>query len=122
MLCVTPEWMTERRDAAMERGSHKSPSEYQDFLEVEMTDVVKKGYWVVLPYNLVRDHPNLRAAGVLPQRDRRPRPIVDYSDSGVNPEALCSRRSNAIRWGTGATLGQDTSRRPGSETGLHVKK
>jgi hypothetical protein len=51
-----------------------------------MADYIEKGFWVVLPYHLVKDLPNLRLSpiGVVPQRNRRPRPIVDYTFFGVN--------------------------------------
>ena len=70
----------------MERGSHKSATEYREFLEEEMVDMVNKQYWVVLPYRQVRELENLRISplGVVPQRDRRPRIIVNYSFSGLN--------------------------------------
>jgi hypothetical protein len=48
--------------------------------------MVDAGQWLVLPYQHVRDLPKLRLApmGVIPQRDRRGRPIVDYTFNGVN--------------------------------------
>jgi hypothetical protein len=46
------------------------------------------GYWVVLPYTSVRHFDNLRLApaGVISQRDRRPRPIMDYTFYGTNQQ------------------------------------
>jgi hypothetical protein len=51
-----------------------------------MADMVEKGFWAVVPYTQVRHLPNLRLSpiGVVPQRDRRPRTIVDYTFSDVN--------------------------------------
>jgi hypothetical protein len=85
----------------MARGSHKSATEYIDFLNEEMTDMVNKQYWVVLPYKHVRHLPNLRISplGVVPQRNRRPRTIVDYTFSGVNPEAKRLAHREAMQYG-----------------------
>jgi hypothetical protein len=74
----------------MERGPHKPAHDYQDFLREEMADFVKKGFWMVLPYDKVKHVKNLRVSppGVVPQNKRRPRTIVDYSFSGVNQETI----------------------------------
>ena len=73
----------------MQRGPHPSTRPYLHFLESDMADMITKGYWVVLPYDLVKDIPNLRISpmGAVPQRERQPRTIVDYSFSGINQEA-----------------------------------
>jgi hypothetical protein len=44
------------------------------------------GYWIMLPYSSVRHYPNLKLApvGVVPQRNRQPRPIMDYTYNYVN--------------------------------------
>jgi len=84
---TTPPWSVAQLDAAVCRGSHSSATtEHRTFLEKEMGDMVHQGYWAVLPYTSVRDLPNLKIspAGVVPQRDRRPRPIIDYTWSGIN--------------------------------------
>jgi hypothetical protein len=53
-----------------------------------------------LPYQTVRKLPNLRisSTGVVPQRDRRPRPIVDYTFSNVNAATL-SQAPDSIQFG-----------------------
>lgn len=86
----TKAWNKDRVDAALQRGSHRSCLEYLDFLEEEFTDMMRKGQWVVLPYEDVKDLPNLRLSppGVVPQRERRPRWIVDYSFYDINEETL----------------------------------
>ncbi|KAK1732369.1 hypothetical protein QTG54_016948 [Skeletonema marinoi] len=57
--------------------------------------------WVVLPVSAVKDLPGLRISppGVIPQRDRRPRWIVDYSFSGVNAETLPLAAIEAMQFG-----------------------
>ena len=66
-----------------------------------MADMICKGYWVVLPYHLVRHLPNLRISpmGALPQRERRPHIIVDYSFSNVNQEADKGAPPEAMQFG-----------------------
>jgi hypothetical protein len=53
-------------------------------------DFCAKGFWMLLPYDDMRDLPGLRLSpiGVVPQRDWRPRVIVDYTFFGLNDETL----------------------------------
>lgn len=101
MVLTTAPWDLDRRDAAMARGSHASTAEHHAFLRVEMADMVNKGFWVVLPYALVRTLPGLRLSpiGIVPQRDRRPRTIVDYTFSFVNQETLRLAPREAMQFG-----------------------
>ncbi len=66
-----------------------------------MTDFVNKGYWIVLPYQQVRNLPNLRLSplGVVPQRERRPRLIVDYTFSEVNQDTERVAHREAMQFG-----------------------
>jgi hypothetical protein len=66
-----------------------------------MYDYVRMGYWLVLPYSAIRGHPLLKIApsGVVPQRDRRPRPIMDYSFNRVNQTSLDIAPTNAMQFG-----------------------
>jgi hypothetical protein len=59
---------------------------HAQFLIEDMFDYVQMGYWAVLPYQAVRHIPELRLSpsGVVPQKERRPRPIMDYSFYGLN--------------------------------------
>ncbi|KAL3816142.1 hypothetical protein ACHAXA_001629 [Cyclostephanos tholiformis] len=86
----TPPWTRHQLQRALSRGPHKSAHEYQDYLAEEFVDMINKGQWVVLPFSSVRHLPGLRISppGVIPQRDRRPRWIVDYSWWDVNADTL----------------------------------
>jgi hypothetical protein len=86
VITSTAPWSKSRIDRALRRGCHKSALEHGEFLRQEMAEMIKSGHWLVLPARSVRDLPNLRLApiGVVPQRDRRPRTIVDYSYYGTN--------------------------------------
>ena len=83
-------WTVARTDAAVAINGYASTLRFQGFLEQEMVDMIKQGFWVALPYEKVRHLKDLRLsqAGVIPQRDRRPRTIVDYRRSGVNDSTI----------------------------------
>ena len=71
---------------AAKRGCHKSARDHTEFVCDELADFCRQGYWTVLPFAAVQSWPSLRLSplGVVPQRDRRPRLIVDYTFWGVN--------------------------------------
>ena len=97
----TPPWSRQRVDAALKRGPHKSCMEYIDFLEEEFVDMINKGQWVILPASVACKLRQLRLSppGVVPQRDRRPRWICDYTWSGVNPETINLVPREAMQFG-----------------------
>ena len=66
-----------------------------------MFDYINMGYWTVLPYQAVRHLPTLRLApaGVVPQRERRPRPIIDYSYYGTNAASVPIAPLHAMQFG-----------------------
>ena len=82
----TTEWSLTERDAALHRGPHQSTCGKESFVRDEFADMVVAGHWLVLPYELVRSLSSLRLSptGVVPQKARRDRIIVDYTFSGVN--------------------------------------
>mmetsp|Transcript_6727 Transcript_6727/g.10939 ORF Transcript_6727/g.10939 Transcript_6727/m.10939 type:complete len:171 (+) Transcript_6727:1933-2445(+) len=63
--------------------------------------MIKKGQWVILPASVALKLPGLRVSppGVVPQRDRRPRWICDYSWSLVNDETIKLAPRDAIQFG-----------------------
>ena len=71
------------------------------FLRDELADMVEAGHWLVLPYSAVRHAIDLRISplGVVPQRDRRPRPIVDYTLSGVNEATVKLAPRESMQFG-----------------------
>ncbi len=87
---ATP-WTLQQKDDVFARGPRVSANRlFRNFLHADMLDYVRKGFWVVLPYSVVRHLPHLKLApsGVVPQRERRPRPIMDYTFTGVNTHSL----------------------------------
>ncbi|KAL3817629.1 hypothetical protein ACHAXA_011717 [Cyclostephanos tholiformis] len=74
---------------------------YLDYLEEEFVDMINKGHWIVLPYSTVSHLPGLCISppGVIPQRDRRPRWIVDYSWWDVNNDTLTLTAMESMQFG-----------------------
>ena len=81
-------WTNEWLDSAIQGGPHKSVYDYTSFLREEFPDMIPKGQWTVLPYSSIKNLPGLRLSppGCVPQRDRRPRWICDYTFHGVNDD------------------------------------
>lgn len=98
---TTPSWTPSRLQGVMQRGPHKSAYEHVDFLRNEMVDMIDKDIWVVLPYDIVKTLPDLRLSpiGVVPQHERRPRTIVDYSYFGVNNDTADTAPVEAMQFG-----------------------
>ena len=94
-------WSQSKRAQAIHRGPHKSARDYRAFLRQEFTDMINKGHWTVLPADLLASEPALRLSplGVVPQRDRRPRTICDYTFYGVNEDTLGLAPQEAMQFG-----------------------
>jgi hypothetical protein len=91
LLSSTPPWDPTLKTTAFRCGPHPSASrQYADFLLLDMYDYVRMGFWVVLPFSAIRNHPYLKLApaGVVPQCDRCPRPIMDYTYNNVSQTSL----------------------------------
>jgi hypothetical protein len=86
----TDNWPLAQLDDAASHGPHHSTNKHLDFMHQEFSKMVLAGQWLILPYSLVQNLPNLRLSptGVIPQRDRRPQPIVDYLYSGINKATI----------------------------------
>jgi hypothetical protein len=97
----TSPWSHQQLHAAITRGSHASCNEFLDFLQEEMIDFVHKKFWTVLPYSTVAQVPHLRIApfGVVPQHNRRPRIICDFSFYDQNADTLPLAPLEAMQFG-----------------------
>ena len=86
----SPAWTPDRLRACLARGPHPSAKLSAAFLRDEFADMVAAGHWLVVPFHLISHLPGLRLSptGVVPQRDRRDRTIVDYTYSGVNADTI----------------------------------
>ena len=101
VLQSTHPWTQDRLLQSMERGSHHSAQSHLDFLRDEMATMIEQQYWTVLPYSKVRHLPHLRLSplGVVPQRDRRPRIIVDYSFYNINDDTVPLAPMESMQFG-----------------------
>ena len=86
----TAPWSQGRIKAAILRGPHKSTKEHISSVRTEFTGMMNKGQWGLLPAKLLADEAYLRVSplGVVPQWDRRPRTIADYTYFEVNDDTL----------------------------------
>jgi hypothetical protein len=91
----------EEKDSRMKRGPHQSAQAHIEFLREEMLDFIKKGFWLLLPYSELRPLLNLiiHPIGVVPQRARRPRIIVDYTFYGFNADTVKLAPPEAMQFG-----------------------
>jgi hypothetical protein len=98
---ATPPWTRHQVQRALRRGPHKSCYKHLDFLNEEFIDMINKGQWIILPYSAVQHLPGLRVSppGVVPQRERRPRWICDYSWWDVNADTLPLAAMEAMQFG-----------------------
>jgi hypothetical protein len=90
-MSASPPWTSRQRLYALRCGAHPSATHhFRTFLHEDLLDMVAKGYWAILPYNAVRHLPHLKLSpsGVVPQREHRPRPIMDYTYTKVNQASL----------------------------------
>jgi hypothetical protein len=63
--------------------------------------MIQKGQWTLMAVRLVLNEPQLRLSPlvVVPQRDRRPRTISDYSFFGVNHETVSVSPEECMQFG-----------------------
>ena len=100
-------WSPQQLAARIQRGSHKSCQEHLAFLREELLDFTKKGFWLVLPLRTVKALQKLghllglrvSPMGVVPQRNRRPRLIVDLSFYDINADTVNLAPSEAMQFG-----------------------
>jgi hypothetical protein len=101
----SPPWSRAQRQATYDRGPHISAAKmYSTFLLEDMFNMVHEGYWTILPFRAIQNLPALKLspAGVVPQRERRPRLILDYSfpaKNNVNNSSLNLAPAHAMQFG-----------------------
>ena len=85
-----PPWKLERKDQEIDRGNHPSAHAFTAFLKKETDDMRRKGMFVALLYQLLRDLPQLQKSPLdyVPQQDRHPSMINYYTYAGVNPSTI----------------------------------
>ena len=98
---TTSPWSPTRVHQALRRGAHRSCRDHTEFLAREFVEMIQKNQWTILPFSVVQNFQDLRLSppGVVPQHDRRPRWIVDYSFYGINDETLPLVAEEAMQFG-----------------------
>ena len=109
VVATTSPWTMDMLVARIKRGSHKSCDDHLDFLRQELLDFSMKGFWFLLPFKLLKKkwkkkYENLKGLrvaplGVIPQRDHRPRLIVDYTFYDLNKDTLFMAPYEAMQFG-----------------------
>lgn len=96
-----PDWTADKLEEAIERGPHASADEHTDFVREEFCDMVRKRFWVVVPAAYLVGVPGVRLSplGVVPQAERRPRIICDYTYYGVNDETVSVAPPESMQFG-----------------------
>lgn len=92
----TAPWDNDRLRRAAQRGSHKSAEDEIDFVCQELLEFCDQGFWTVLPLSLALQ---LSPLGVVPQCNRRPRLIVNYTFSSVNEDTVRVAPLDAMQFG-----------------------
>ena len=87
--------------AQLEFGCHSSARHEAAFFCTELADQIRARHNLVLPWSAVKDikHLWLTPPAVIPQPERRPRPIYNFTRSGVNDMATRLAPSEAIQFG-----------------------
>ena len=77
----TEPWTLEQKDEAVARGCHPSATAHAEFVRDEMASFIENNFWLVLPYDLVRELLLLRLTPLAckEERDRRARLLMDHS-------------------------------------------
>jgi hypothetical protein len=101
VTCQGTQWTFAQKAATLTRGPHQSASKHIPFLRQEFVDTIHKDQWTVLPARLVLHEPQLHLSplGVVPQRDRRPRTISDYTFFGLNHDTVPLSPSECMQFG-----------------------
>jgi hypothetical protein len=90
-----------KENTSFEQRPHASAINHVEFLRDEFVNMTDKGQWVVLPARLVLNQTNLRLSplDVVPQRDRRPRTISEYSFFMVNEDTVNLAPAESMQFG-----------------------
>ncbi len=98
---ATPQWDKSLLEEALARGAHQSAKLHKCFLRDEFAEMIQKRFWVVLPVEVVLREEGLRLSplGVVPQKERRPRIICDYTFYNVNHDTIPWAPPEAMQFG-----------------------
>ena len=94
-------WSLKRRDDCIEQGCHRSANDHAEFLRDEFCEFIQDGFWIVLPYDRIRnlDHLMLSPAAVKDEPNGRPRLLCDHTWFGVNERTIPHAPPEAMQFG-----------------------
>jgi hypothetical protein len=102
VIMKTAQWPAAKIDNTIKRGPHKSVLKELLFLWQEFAAMMRKGQSTVLPDpTLSRNLKGIRISpvGIVPQRNRRPHTIVDYSLYDVNDDTAPIAPGQSMQFG-----------------------
>jgi len=101
VVLATCPWTKQQITTALQWGAHKSARDHKMFLQEDMAAMVRAGQWLVLWFDAVAEWKALCISpiGVVPQREQRPCPIIDYTFSGVNGNTQPIAAMEAMKFG-----------------------
>jgi hypothetical protein len=96
------QWPAAKIDSTIKHGPYTSALKELLFLRQEFAAMMRKVQWTVLPASLARKLKGIRISpvGIVPQRDRRPRTIVDYSFYDVNDDNVTIAPGQSVKLGS----------------------
>ena len=98
-------WTDKQKDDCVQRGCHVSATRHSEFLRQEMADFIESKFWMVLPYDLIKDRSELMLwpAAVKDEHNRKPRLLCDHSwDWGwpsINDTTVAHAPPEAMQFG-----------------------
>ena len=94
-------WDTQWKEHALCDGAHQSAHQCLEFTQQEFVDMIKKHFWTVLPASLVLHHKELKLSplGVVPQHERCPCVICNYTFFGANQDTTPTEPLEVMQFG-----------------------
>jgi hypothetical protein len=97
----TAQWTAAKIDGTIKRRPHKTFLKELLFIRQDFSAMMRKGQWTVLPASVARKLKEMRIfpVDIVPQRDHRPRMIVDYSLYDVNDDTARIATGQSMQFG-----------------------
>lgn len=95
-----PEWTPAERLNKFHYGAHATAEMNKAFIREEMAKFMECGFWTALPYELVKDLPNLHISplGMKEEREHKPQLVCNHSFFGVNGFTISRTPSAAMQF------------------------
>ena len=79
-------WSQDQLQQCLDHGAHQSVQAHSSFVRDELADNIESGFWVILPFNLIKDLPNLHLSplGLKEELLRWHHLVADHTFFGIN--------------------------------------